>query len=181
MSFKVIPQSSPEEEPITLAQAKAQLRVEHDDEDDYICSLISSARDSVEKHCNRFFSAREVLIFVEKAKERLIDLRVPNVDSIISINYFIDGVETLIDSADYSLLSFRSEVYSQNFWPASELGYNILVTVAPPPSFEAVKIAMLMMIADLYELRTESVLGVSVSKNPAVMALLSLYRVDMGI
>jgi len=44
-------------EPVTLAEAKAQLRIEDGFtlDDDYIQGLISAARDRVEQYCNRFF------------------------------------------------------------------------------------------------------------------------------
>jgi uncharacterized phiE125 gp8 family phage protein len=181
MIFRAIPQNSPEEEPVSLAQAKEQLRIEHEEEDAHISSLISAARDAAEKYCNRFFAARSVLIYVEKANEQLLNLRIPDITEINEINYFIDGVETLIPSVDYTLLPARSSAYSVGGWPTSSLGYEALVDVSPPSSFDAVKIAILMLITDLYELRTESVLGVSIAKNPAVVSLLQPYRVDIGI
>lgn len=43
----------PEIEPLTLAEAKAWLRVEHDDEDDTIAALIAAARSHVEAQTRR--------------------------------------------------------------------------------------------------------------------------------
>ncbi|GAG20059.1 unnamed protein product, partial [marine sediment metagenome] len=45
----------------------------------------------------------------------------------------------------------------------------------------AVKQSILMVLTDLYELRTEAVVGVSVAVNPAVDNLMQPYRVNMGI
>ena len=50
-----------------------------------------------------------------------------------------------------------------------------------PVEFEGAKQAMLMALADMYELRTTSVIGASVAENPAVKALLAPYRVSLGI
>lgn len=45
-------------EPVTLEQAKTHLRVEHDDEDDYILSLISAAREYAENFTGRLLAER---------------------------------------------------------------------------------------------------------------------------
>ena len=45
--------SGPAAEPITLAQAKAHLRVEHDDDDDIIAALIAGSRIHVETQTRR--------------------------------------------------------------------------------------------------------------------------------
>jgi len=43
----------PAAEPVTLADAKAWLRVEHDDDDDVIAALIAGARSHVEAQTRR--------------------------------------------------------------------------------------------------------------------------------
>src|SRR4029079_17469588 len=45
--------SGPAVEPVTLAEAKAYLRVEHDDDDDVIAALIAGARVHVEAQTRR--------------------------------------------------------------------------------------------------------------------------------
>ena len=45
-------------EPVTLAEAKLHLRVEHSDEDAYIGGLISAAREYAESFTNRLIAPR---------------------------------------------------------------------------------------------------------------------------
>ncbi len=45
-------------EPVSLAEAKLHLRVEHSDEDGYITALISSAREYAESFTNRLIAPR---------------------------------------------------------------------------------------------------------------------------
>ena len=59
--------------------------------------------------------------------------------------------------------------------------FTVEATTAAPVAYEAAKQSILMVVTDLYELRTEAVIGVSVALNPAVMNLMQPYRVNIGI
>ena len=52
----------PTTEPVTLEEAKEQLRIEagFTADDDYINALISAARDRCESYCNQFFTAQDI-------------------------------------------------------------------------------------------------------------------------
>lgn len=52
-SFQIT--SQPATEPITLVEAKAHLRVDFADEDDYIDTIIATGRSACETYCNRVF------------------------------------------------------------------------------------------------------------------------------
>ncbi len=53
-------------EPITMAEAKTHLRVDHDDEDVYIASLIAVARDEAEAVCGRRFGEQVWRLYFDR-------------------------------------------------------------------------------------------------------------------
>jgi len=57
--------SQPDTEPVTLAQAKQHLRVDFDDDDDYILALITAARQYVEKYINRSIYPRKMRLTMD--------------------------------------------------------------------------------------------------------------------
>jgi hypothetical protein len=57
-------------------------------------------------------------------------------------------------------------------------------TASPPsevPVPASVRLAVLMIAADLYENREAQIVGVSRADNPAVVRLLNLYRTGLGV
>lgn len=79
----------PPVEPITLAEAKAFIRVDHDDEDALITTLIASARDQLEAYLNTAMIARPMQVSVPAACEvRLPRWPVMSVETVLS-----NGVE----------------------------------------------------------------------------------------
>ena len=67
--MKTIIITTPASEPVTLSEAKAQLRI--DDaftvDDDYIGALISSARERCENYCNQFFTQQDIAIVFDSS------------------------------------------------------------------------------------------------------------------
>lgn len=171
-------------EPVTLSEAKAQLRIEDSFtlDDTYINDRISSARKSIEEYCNRFFAAQQVAIVVDgDFPAGDIDLPYPDLASVDSITY-IDDDNTLqtVSASEYSADLLNQKVYLVGSWPSQAKSYRINVTTAAPLDIEAAKAAILMRVADEYEHRTENV-TVKLDSNPAIMALLYPYRVNLGI
>jgi uncharacterized phiE125 gp8 family phage protein len=146
-------------EPVTLDEVKRRLRVGFTDEDTDIGLMISSARDHAEKYCNVLFAEQTVEIkcdcWVDLAR-----LPVAPVSSVTSIAYVdTDGVGQTVDAAVYETRLDGLEpaivlAYGKQ-WPSTQLGSRITVTAvagydeAPP----AVKHAILLYIADAYEVR----------------------------
>lgn len=86
-------------EPVTLAQAKAWLRVTHDDEDDIISALITAARQICEGHISKSFVERTVTAVV---RNDLGNVKLPYgpVGNVTHI-YDVDGNE--LGSTDYNI------------------------------------------------------------------------------
>ena len=185
MRYETITLTAPTVEPITLDEAKAQLRLTafQTFDDAYISALIPVARDRAEQFCNRYFSAQEVklIIYDGWAGSDLV-LPVPVLASVDVVSYVNTyGVESVIAPGEYTFDPETRLLYASSGWPTDANAIKVTVTTGAPVEFEGAKQAMLMLITDLYELRTESVIGASVAENPAVNALLFQYRVNMGI
>ena len=148
--MKVIVQ--PSTEPITVAQAKAWLRVDYDTDDSLIEVLITSARTKAEHHTNRAFI--EQTISEVTAAESELRLSVGDVLAIVSVT--VEG-ETL-DPALYELkedeLGALVEFDTEPLYPPT-----IVYTAGYGPDIDdvpkAIVQAMLLAIAEMYENRTD--------------------------
>jgi uncharacterized phiE125 gp8 family phage protein len=183
MSTKTIVRLAPTVEPITLSEAKAQLRIEDAFtlDDTYITSLIGMARDRAENYCNRFFSEQQITILYDGPFPNVIQLPYPDLSSIDSVQYTDSSyVLQTVTPADYVVDLDRQTITTIVGWDTA-LDYRVNATTAAPVLLDGVLIAMLMMIADMYELRTESIQGMTINENPAVLSSIYPYRVELGI
>jgi uncharacterized phiE125 gp8 family phage protein len=150
--------TTPPAEPVTIAEAKRQCNVLHDDDDELFASLIAAARDYVEKYCGTPIALQTV----EMKCDGFCDMsRLPVAPvSDVEIEYVApDGTTQTLPDADYELRADGLEAsvvptYGKT-WPAHRAGSRITVTAvvgyeAPPPS---VRHAMLLWISDAYEHR----------------------------
>lgn len=115
----------PASEPITLAQAKQQIRVEHDNENDLVSSYISTARERIEHDTRRqLVSATYQLTLDCFPGDGIITLPVPPLQEVTSIKYFADGVETELDESIYTVHSkstpgqIRLKIFQS--WPTKD-------------------------------------------------------------
>lgn len=103
MKLKLV--TPPQAEPVSLAEAKAFLRVTHDHEDEIIKASITAARE----HCERYSGWAYVEQVWDLWLDRwpcgnTIELRKPPVQSIEYIKYFsADGTEHTLPPEDYEL------------------------------------------------------------------------------
>lgn len=185
MNYKAVVTVAATVEPVTLSDAKDQLRIESDFtlDDTYINSLISSARDRVEEYCNRFFGEQQVTLVIDGAfPSGNINLPYPDLQSVDSIQYLdSDNALQTVSGSEYFADLTNQVIYLSGSWPGDAKNYRVNVTTGAPVDLEGVKAAILMIVADLYEHRTESVVGVTIANNPAVVSMLYPYRVNLGI
>lgn len=183
MKYKTVVITPASAEPVTLSEAKEQLRI--DDgftlDDNYINALITAARDRVESYCNRYFTVQLVQIVYEGGfPAREIRLPYTDLTAVDQITYTdVDGVSDSVASGDYTADLIGQRVVGE--WPSGVANYSVFVDTAPPAELSGVKQAVLMIVTDLYELRAETVVAASVAENPAVKALLAPYRNNLGV
>lgn len=180
--IRTIRLTAPASEPVSLAEAKENMRVDVSDEDSLITSLISVARDKAEKYCNRYFAdATAALIFESlPTGETPLDIPVPDVQSVDAVTYIDDtGAPQVVSNT-----TFNSDVqllYPESSWPTDEAtGARVDVSVGAPVEIVAVKQAILLFVTDLYEHRG-NMSERQIYNNQAATMLLQPYRVTMGI
>lgn len=187
MGLKLV--TAPEAEPVSLAEAKAHLRVTSADEETLISALIVAARE----HCEAWTHRR----FVTQTWDLVLDcfpgwsLEFPNapLQSVTSVTY-VDtaGATQTLDSSEY-LVDAQTDpgriapAYGLH-WPATRDQMNAVTirfacgygAAAAVPS--AIKAAMLLIVGHLFENREEAVTGTIIAELPfGVPALLAPYRV----
>ena len=181
--YRVIVTTAAASEPVTATEAYNQLKIDAGYDDDHVAFLLSSARDKAEKFCNRFFTVQTIkVVYYEPFDATKIELPYPDITAVTDISYIdSENARQTIDSADYTLMADEQVIYPVDSFPNGAKSYTVTLTTGAPAEMSAVKIAILMLLTDLYELRTESVVGFSVSNNPAVSNYLWPYRVELGV
>lgn len=94
--------TAPTEYPVSLADAKAALLVDHDQDDALITRLIASATDEAERLAGRSFVTRTVRLLLNAWPCGPIRLPYPPVQSLSSITYYDeDNTEQTVSAASY--------------------------------------------------------------------------------
>ncbi|RTL42753.1 MAG: hypothetical protein EKK48_12270 [Candidatus Melainabacteria bacterium] len=104
--------TSPNAEPLDLAEVKAHLRVDHDDQDLLIQGLITASREFAENYTQRSFITQEITqthdCFPNGSRPddtRIIELEKGPVQAVLAVQYFdeVAGAYATIDPADYQV------------------------------------------------------------------------------
>lgn len=190
-------QTAPAVEPVTLAEAKAHLRVDTSDDDTYIGSLVKAAREWVEAYLDRtLVHTQWVMRFDRFPPDSTADIELPRPPVVssgtataVTVSYTLEDGTT----ATYSTASFRVDRaatpgavktnYGQTWPPHRQDDNSISVTwwagYGPAASDvpATIRHAMLMLIGFWYENRSTVVVG-SISKplEYAVESLLSSQK-----
>lgn len=186
MRLRVV--TPPASEPVTLAEAKAHLRLEGTDDDTYVSVLIQAARQHIEEVCWRGVVTQTREAVLERFPDcDAVALPGGNLASISSVTYTdADGAEQTLDAGVYgadtvSVPGRLVLAYNESWpsircqWDAVRVQYVVGWAVADVPA--PIKQALLLLVSQLYEHRTPEITGAIVSPvRFAVDALLAPYR-----
>lgn len=184
---KLTVKTAPTVEPITVADLKLHCRIDNDDEDDLLESLIKTARTYVEQRTKRTLLQTTYELYLDWFPAEIV-LPLPPVSSLTSITYYdTGGSSQTLSSSVYTLDSKQDpavivEAYGQS-WPATRdipnaitvtyvAGYGAAATSVP----DALKRAVAMYAAHLYENR-EPVGDAGTVIPLAIDSLIRMYEV----
>lgn len=157
------PVSAPVAEPVTLAEAKAHLRVTHSDDDAYITRLISAARAHIEDDINRAIATQTWRLTLDQFPCST-DIRMDfgPVVSITSVAYDdADGIEQTVLAANYFLDNQNNPAWlvaAEDGWPDTLSAVNAVRIdyvagwdsgMTPPGLIQA----LLMLVGEWYDNR----------------------------
>lgn len=120
MIFNLTVTTPPASEPVSLAEAKAHMRITHDADDDAIESLIRAARAMCEGYTGRALVSRGVSLYMDAWVQDIVALPLPPLQAVDAIRvYDAAGVAAAFPASSYAVDS-KSQ-------PA-----RIMMTGAPP-------------------------------------------------
>lgn len=174
-------------EPVALAVAKAHLRVDGTDDDDYIDALISSARESAEHVLGRALCTQTWERTLDAFPSGAIKLGHAPVVSITSITYVDGAGATQTLSGGAYVLDTGAEpgvvrpAYGTD-WPAAldtanAVRVRYVCGYAADACPKSIQSWMLLHIGNLYRNREVVVIGQAVAAMPSAPGLLDRYRV----
>lgn len=187
--------TAPEEEPVSLAEAKAHLRLEHEDEDSVINLLIRASRRRAEEFLGRALVEQTWELVLDAFPDAEIKLPRPPLLEVVSIKYDDeDGDEQTLPTEDYAIdtVSKPGWVVPADTWPTTLDAINavrIRYTAGYGPTADSpvelasgvpedIKAGILLFLAHLYANREAVVVGQAAVALPmGVEALWQPYRV----
>lgn len=187
--------AGPTAEPITVAEAKAQLRVLHGDDDAYIEALVGASREWAESFTRRAFVEQTwVAQYAEWPTDRTLELGRFPIRSVESVSFRDStGAWEVLDAADYTVDEIEGSVRLKSGVAVPSLSYDFAapfkveftagyVTTANAANLpKNLKQALLLTISNFYANRVPVVQGTITSKVPlsveSLLRPLKLYTV----
>lgn len=162
----------PEAEPVTLMEAKQHLRVEDTDEDAFITSLITTAREYCEAVQNRAYMTQTWELWLDDWPDKAyIAIPKPPLQEIVSVKYFdTSGKEYVFPESEYIIDNKNQPgglalAYGKG-WPSATLrpanGICVTFTAGYKTADEVparVKQAILLLVGHWYENREAALTG----------------------
>lgn len=175
--------------PITLAEAKANMIIEHSDDDTFITSLVAAASSWVASYLNIDVVKTDYKQSIDCFPE-IIELFRSPIQEVTSITYLdTDNVEQTLATSEYEVDLYNREIYEAYnvSWP-STLSHRGAVRVNFSSGFytvgssdftadipQDIKSACLLIVGDLYEHR-ERQQDINLYENDTAKMLLDQYR-----
>lgn len=167
------------EEPVSLKEAKAQVRVDYDDEDLLLDLCITAAREYAEEKTGRALVDRNWELVLDGFPAGPIEIRrVPLDPESVEIVYIDNGgAEQTIANSDLVVVAGEpARVAPAESWPSTRrgrIGAVVVRFVAGPSTAEGgvpklLKSAMLLHIGDLFANREETIVGTIVAPRGAL-------------
>jgi uncharacterized phiE125 gp8 family phage protein len=155
--------TAPAVEPVTVADAKAQLRIGHDSEDDLIAGLIRAAREEVEARTGLALVSQNWRLAVDRWPRfgRVALLRFPVIEILSVTVYGTEGEAALVDPATYEVdvasrparLYFATRPEPARIMNGIEIDFSAGFGADADGVPERLKRAVLVLVAHWYEFR----------------------------
>lgn len=185
---KLVLKTGPATTAISLAEAKAFLRVDsdYDDDDSYITSLIGVATNVVEQFTRRRLITQTYNIYYDEFPP-FMDLQVGNVASVTHVKYYdTDNTLQTLDTSEYDvdirvkpgrIYQAEDGNFPNTYERANSVEVEFVVGSAASDVEDAIKQAMYIVIGRYYENRQDVVTGTIASELPLMVDhLLTPYR-----
>ena len=170
MYKNVIRRTQPAAELVTLSEVKEQLRIDDSFtlDDDLLTGYIKAAREKCENYCNRFFAQSDFTVLYDSFESPLF---MPFPDSVVTGVTYVDMDDNSQTLTTYSYDADFQEITADNFDAKT-----VKVNITSGATNNSVKQAILLYVADFYEVRTAE----KAKPNLAAEAILYPYRVEIG-
>lgn len=118
----------PTQEPLTLAQVKKDLRVDHNDDDETLNRVITEAREWIERRLGQKMLTQTWDFIIDQFPANEIRLPFGPVQSILQVGYInpSDGLENILPSSDYFVDDVSYQVQPEPWlFPMQGIGWPV--------------------------------------------------------
>jgi uncharacterized phiE125 gp8 family phage protein len=178
----------PDLTPVSLEEAKAQCRIDHDEDDVLLTLLIDAATGHTQRATGRAFVTQEWRAYFPAFTSEPLWLPLRPAQSITSVTYFDENDDTQTAAEElYALYSAdlgpHIRLTTGSTWPSvyernDAVSVTYVAGYGDPEDVPAeARQAILLLVSTLYETREANVIGQTVQSTGVMEALLSTHRV----